>query len=53
MASTLRMDEEEAHRALGLLHDWGVVHRLQDQIVLTPQRLADVLARVISFSSAW
>jgi hypothetical protein len=43
------MNEEQARRALGLLHDWGVVHRLQDQIVLTPQRLADVLACVISF----
>jgi hypothetical protein len=49
MASTLRMDEEQVHRAPGLLHDRGVVHRLQDQIVFTPQRLADVLARVISF----
>jgi hypothetical protein len=48
----LCVDEEQAHRALGLLHAWSMVHRLQDQIVLSPQRLADVLARVTSFSSA-
>jgi hypothetical protein len=47
MSSTLRVDEEQARRALG-----GIVHLLQDQIVLTWQRLADMLARVTSFSSA-
>jgi hypothetical protein len=45
MSSTLRVDEEQTRRALGLLYAWGIVHRLQDQIVLASQRLADVSAR--------
>ena len=38
-----RMEEEAAHTALGLFHDWGTVHVLAEgDVILEPQKLAQV-----------